>query len=303
MFHAWTSQTCTKCGSSLVIQSASWAISKNLSSSCRSLARIHRKFEIRPRNPPSATVVKARTGGAFLSGSVRVNWSRSRSALSDRWTCEAPIRRTTARTERRIFLSRGVMVQRPHSLSSLGGGQFAAAEDHHAADAGNPSEEQNNLSHREPKLTPTDAAASAQVVDRGKIFGQLDHCQHAAEDWNNNIICRRMAARAFLGIPTHDGAVRHGSAHGSAGENYRQQAQREESGHREGEKTRRGQADRSQQSHPAVNDAQTANEVQPKLALRIKHFHSFFQREEQRDVVYVGKRDREDSVLIVQIGR
>ena len=40
MFQACTSQTWTKCGSSLVIQSASWAISKYLSSSCRSLARI-----------------------------------------------------------------------------------------------------------------------------------------------------------------------------------------------------------------------------------------------------------------------
>ena len=66
MFQACTSQTWTKCGSSFVIQSASCAISKNLSSSCRSVARIHSALEISPRKPPSATVVNASTGGRVL---------------------------------------------------------------------------------------------------------------------------------------------------------------------------------------------------------------------------------------------
>src|SRR4051812_34345213 len=83
MFQDCTNQTCTKCGSSLVIQSASWAISKNLSSSCKSLARIQSALEISPRNPPSATVVNAKTGGAFSNGSTRVNPNFSRSTFSE----------------------------------------------------------------------------------------------------------------------------------------------------------------------------------------------------------------------------
>ncbi len=48
MFHAWMTQTWAKCGSSFVIQSASCAISKNLSSSCKSLARIQSTLTIKP---------------------------------------------------------------------------------------------------------------------------------------------------------------------------------------------------------------------------------------------------------------
>src|SRR5262245_35311801 len=79
MFQAWCTQTCAKCGSSLVIQSASCVISANLSSSCKLLARIQRKLEINPRKPPSATVVNASIGGAFSSGGTYVSPSLSRS--------------------------------------------------------------------------------------------------------------------------------------------------------------------------------------------------------------------------------
>src|SRR6266571_5215486 len=105
MFHACTSQTWTKCGSSLVIQSANWAISKNLSSSCKSLARIQSALEIKPRKPPNATVVKARTGGAFSSGSMRVRPSCSRSAFKDSCTAATPPSSAAASSSKRIFLN------------------------------------------------------------------------------------------------------------------------------------------------------------------------------------------------------
>src|SRR5579859_414087 len=103
MFQLCTSQTWTKCGSSLVIQSASCAISKYLSLSCRSLARIQRMLEIKPRNPPRATVVNAKTGGAFSKGSMRVRPSESRSRLSDSCTANTPTSNTAARHANRIF--------------------------------------------------------------------------------------------------------------------------------------------------------------------------------------------------------
>ena len=65
MFQALDEPDGGEWGSSFVIQSASRTISKNLSSSCKSVARIQSALEIRPRKPPSATVVKASTGGAF----------------------------------------------------------------------------------------------------------------------------------------------------------------------------------------------------------------------------------------------
>jgi hypothetical protein len=68
MFQACTVQTWVKWGSSAVIQSANCTISKYLSSFCRSLARIQSALAIRPRKPPSATVVKASSGGAFFNG-------------------------------------------------------------------------------------------------------------------------------------------------------------------------------------------------------------------------------------------
>src|ERR1043166_3750084 len=105
MFQAWTSQTCTKGGSSLVIQSASCGISKNLSSSCKSLARIQSALEIKPRRPPNATVVKASTGGAFFNGSRRVSPSRSRSTFMERWMKQTQKRSPMARNDRMTFLS------------------------------------------------------------------------------------------------------------------------------------------------------------------------------------------------------
>src|SRR5664280_2915492 len=75
MFQASYDQTCAKCGSKSVIQSDSCTISKNLSSCCKSVARIQRKLEINPRKPPNATVVNASNGGALLSGSMRVKSS------------------------------------------------------------------------------------------------------------------------------------------------------------------------------------------------------------------------------------
>src|SRR6202030_3046792 len=151
MFQACTSQTCTKLGSSLVIQSANCAISKNLSSSCRSLARIQRALEIRPRNPPRATVVKASTGGAFSRGWTRVRPSLRRSSFKDLWICDTPRRRAAANTSHRAFLNAPVMRWNEiraseFSLCSLRGCQFPAREDDHAADTDQTAKEQDNLS-------------------------------------------------------------------------------------------------------------------------------------------------------------
>src|SRR6266705_42747 len=109
MFQAWTNQTWTKWGSSLVIQSANCAISKNLSSSCRSLARIQRALEINPRKPPSATVVKASTGGAFSSGWIRVKPSDSRSRFNELCTRETPRSSAAANNSRSVRLNLGFM--------------------------------------------------------------------------------------------------------------------------------------------------------------------------------------------------
>src|SRR6266581_3404869 len=144
MFQACTSQTWTKCGSSLVIQSANWAISKNLSSSCKSLARIQRALEIRPRKPPSATVVKARTGGAFSSGATRVRPSRSRSAFNPDCTREAPASNSAARSRSRIFFGLPLI---PSSLRSLGGGQLTAGKYDNADQAQDAAEQANDLAN------------------------------------------------------------------------------------------------------------------------------------------------------------
>src|SRR6266404_2448108 len=185
MFQAWTSQTWTKCGSSLVIQSANWAISKNLSSSCKSLARIQRALEIKPRKPPRATVVKASTGGAFSNGGTRVRPSRSRSKLSDFCTCDAPVSSAAASRTKGIFLSmpvirakrvhspqstvhsqktklRAVQVRaadcglwtEDYSRRSLRCRQFAPGEDGDANDAEDAAQQQHNLSEGQANLPP-----------------------------------------------------------------------------------------------------------------------------------------------------
>src|ERR1017187_1673197 len=109
MFQAWNSQTCAKVGSSFVIQSASCAASKNLSSCCKSLARIQRKLEIKPRKPPSATVVNASIGGAFSSTAMCVRPSESRSWFNDFCTWPEQNNSAAASTSRRLFLRRAFM--------------------------------------------------------------------------------------------------------------------------------------------------------------------------------------------------
>src|SRR5580765_1444367 len=157
MFHAWKTQTCGKCGSSFVIQSASCIISKNLSSSCKSLARIHSRLEIKPRKPLSATVVNASTGGAFSSASACVRPSRSRSRLSEFCTCATQKSRITARASRRIFFKRGFI-----SLRRLRRRQLAPVEDENAKHGKNSAEQQNNLPERQTQLRPRDAAPRAE---------------------------------------------------------------------------------------------------------------------------------------------
>src|ERR1051325_6367522 len=122
MFHAWCTQTCAKCGSSFVIQSASCAASKNLSWSCRSLARIHSMLEINPRKPPSAIVVNASIGGAFVNPSTRVNPSRSRSWFSERCVRLTPPSKTTASASSRIFLRRRFICRKSSGFRVLGSG-------------------------------------------------------------------------------------------------------------------------------------------------------------------------------------
>src|SRR5487761_2141539 len=109
MFHAWNSQTWVKLGSSSVIQVASCAASKNLSSCCRSFARIQRALAINPRKPPSATVVNASTGGAFSKALTRVRPSCSRSRFNTFCIWPEPATRTTASSSSRIFFVRGFM--------------------------------------------------------------------------------------------------------------------------------------------------------------------------------------------------
>src|SRR6516162_3308874 len=154
MFQACTSQTWTKLGSSFVIQSANCAISKNLSSSCKSVARIQSAFEISPRNPPSATVVNARTGGAFFRGSTRVNPNFSRSTFSDSCNCEAPTSSTAASSSKRIFFSRELIP--PTSLRPLRRGEFPSVEDQNATHRHNSAKKQNDLTKCLTQLRPRD---------------------------------------------------------------------------------------------------------------------------------------------------
>src|SRR6266568_8149652 len=130
MFQACTSQTWTKWGSSTVIQFANCAISKYLSSSCRSLARIHRALEMSPRKPPSATVVNASTGGAFSSGCTSVSPNRSRSWFKVSCTWDTPASKTTATSSSRIFFHLELMcLLQASSLGPLGGGQLSPRKD------------------------------------------------------------------------------------------------------------------------------------------------------------------------------
>src|SRR5438105_5983158 len=157
MFQACTSQTWTKCGSSLVIQSANWAISKNLSSSCKSLARIQRALEINPRKPPRATVVKARTGGAFSSGWTRVKPSSARSRFKAFCRNELPVSSATASASNRIFFMRALM-----SLRSLSGGQLAPSENDYPQQGKSAPEKQDDLAKRGGYLHPGNASAGTQ---------------------------------------------------------------------------------------------------------------------------------------------
>src|SRR6185295_15238585 len=65
-----------------------------------------RMFEMIPRKPPNATVVKASTGGAFFKGSLRVSPSLSRSRFNARWTCEEQTSSTSASRQSKPFLAR-----------------------------------------------------------------------------------------------------------------------------------------------------------------------------------------------------
>src|SRR6185295_8824714 len=181
MFQACTSQTWVKCGSSLVIQSASCTISKYFPSSCRSLARIHNAFEINPRNPPSATVVNASTGGAFSNGATRVRPSWSRSRFNTCCVRETPSNSTPASRSRRIFFTRPVMAWAANpkpgtrnpkefrtsdfSLRSLGRGQLAPVENDNPDQSQRSAQQQYNLRAGQTQLSPSDAAPGAQRID------------------------------------------------------------------------------------------------------------------------------------------
>src|ERR1017187_3646786 len=206
MFHAWKTQTCGKCGSSLVIQSASCIISKNLSSSCKSLARIHSRLEIKPRKPPSATVVNASTGGAFSSASACVRPIRSRSRLSEFCIRATPKSSPTASRSRMNFLKRPfISVQVPgarcqvsgspvrrltlrtshlahyFSLRSLRRRQLTPVENKNSKHGKNSSKQQNNLTERQAQLRPRDAAPRTERVNRRKAFGEIDDTQRGSE--------------------------------------------------------------------------------------------------------------------------
>src|SRR5258705_11252587 len=150
MFQACTSQTWTKCGSSLVIQSANCAISKNLSSSCKSLARIQSALEINPRNPPRATVTNASIGGALSKGATRVSPSLSRSRFNELCTRDTPTSRPAERSKRRSFL--GLPLIFPASLRSLSGRQLAPVKNTDADQCENTAEQQNYLAKSQAKL-------------------------------------------------------------------------------------------------------------------------------------------------------
>ena len=100
MFHAVTRQTWSACGCSLVIQSPSCAISKNLPSSCICIARTQRTLAINPRKPPSTTVVKASVGGRFSICSVCVSFLSLRNWFILLWLRLTANRKAKARRTR-----------------------------------------------------------------------------------------------------------------------------------------------------------------------------------------------------------
>ena len=79
--------------------------------------------------------------------------------------------------------------------------------------------------------------------------------------------------------------------------------QRKKRRHRKRQETRRHQSQRRQQRHPAKNDSQPAREIQREAALGIQHLHAVFEREQQRRVVRVHKRDGQHAVGVEQIRR
>src|SRR6266542_3938428 len=181
MFQSWTTQTCTNVGSSFVIQSESCTCSKNLSSCCRSLARIQSALAMRPRNPPSATVVKASTGGALSSGATRVRPRSVRWWLSCRCRRETAQSRTAARASNGSLDQENRLIQADGSLRSLRRGQFAAGEQGHAGQAHQTTEQQHDLRESLAELAPGNAPARAQGIHRRETLNQVDHLQHRPE--------------------------------------------------------------------------------------------------------------------------
>src|SRR5882724_731074 len=177
MFQAWLAHTWLKLGSSLVIQSASWTISKYLPSSCRSLMRIHSALEISPRNPPSATVVKASIGGAPLSGSFRTKPRRSRSRFKSCSRNNAPASSASARRLSSGLWSLAAM----GSVGALGRRQFTPVEQQDADQPNDPAQQEQYLAEGPAQLHPGDGASRAQGIDGRKLLHQVDHVEHRAE--------------------------------------------------------------------------------------------------------------------------
>src|SRR6266496_3061924 len=181
MSHACTTQTVVKCGCSLVIQSASWTFSKNLSSSCNSMARTQSALAINPRNPPSATVVNTSTGGAVLPrGSPRVTPRATRSWLSR--LCSRPERASNGIIAAIKADLKSLGRDEAISLRPLGGRQFTARETGNANGGKHTGHQQDDLREGAGQFSPAHAPTCAQRIDGRKAMDEIDDPQQALED-------------------------------------------------------------------------------------------------------------------------
>src|SRR5665213_872619 len=181
--------------------------------------------------------------------------------------------------------------------------QFAPREEDDSRRRKKSAQHEDNLRERQAEFAPGDAAPAAQRVNRRKIFREAHHRQHALERRDQHGIRHRVARLAGLRVARRDRAGIHRFRERAAGKNHQHHGQRKKRRDRKRQQARRRQPERRQQRHPAENDAQPARKIQREAAFGIQNLHAVIQRKQQRGVIRVHKRDRQQAVRVKQIRR
>src|SRR5580765_7619724 len=107
-----------------------------------------------------------------------------------------------------------------------------------------------------------------------------------------------MAGRSLFRIVAADGTLGNRIGYRTTREHNYEQRKGNKSRYGKRKETRRGKTKGGQRSHPAQNNSQATDVVQPEPALAIKHFKPVIEREQQGRVIRVVKRDRQRAVVI-----